>query len=160
MTDWQLHALCRGDENPDAWFADGTKDDRAELARAQAICRRCPVIEQCAELGRKASNGFGVWGGVHPKSRGGYRPTHIEHGTVRGYRTHRRRSEEACAECRAAYVAELGFACGGPECDHPHSERKHRLWGIEPCERSRSAAREYRRKYNARKCAESKGMTA
>lgn len=50
-----LRIPCAG--HPDRW----TSDDLAELEQAAADCDGCPVIRECAAVGRLEK--WGVWGG-------------------------------------------------------------------------------------------------
>jgi|CXWK01.1.fsa_nt_gi WhiB family transcriptional regulator, redox-sensing transcriptional regulator len=152
MSDWSLRAACRGDSNPDAWFGNinGPSEEVAELKRAKAICKGCTVVKECKELGWHHGNGYGVWGGTRAGKPISLSARLAKCGTVSGFYSHRHRGEPACGDCRAAWIADRGFSCGGPECDHPRSEARHRRWGLPVCDRSRAAAREYRRAYNAR----------
>lgn len=61
---WMSDAACA--EYPgDIWFAD--KGDNHAAARAIAICRDCPVINQCATAG--ANELHGIWAGLTPAQR-------------------------------------------------------------------------------------------
>lgn len=119
----------RYDENPDrncangdteAWFPDPS-DQRATYD-AIKLCDSCPVRQECLddtmriEAGLGKISRVGIFGGLTPAQRfnlerkGGDtsirppgRPRRpIRHGTFNGYKTHRKRGEEACDECRAA----------------------------------------------------------
>jgi hypothetical protein len=57
-------ARCNGRVDIDFFPGQG---QTGELARAQAFCRSCPVIDACAELGRNEV--YGVWGGSSPMER-------------------------------------------------------------------------------------------
>src|SRR5690606_33552653 len=98
---WVDRAAC-ADENPDLFFPR-----RGEAAtQARRICAGCPVRVECPEHAREEGMRFGVWGGTTPPERQGMpRPKKLRaivHGTEGGYRTHLRRGERPCAECRAA----------------------------------------------------------
>jgi WhiB family transcriptional regulator, redox-sensing transcriptional regulator len=61
--EWMADAACRG--YPTEWWFP----ERGEMAtEAKAICARCPVAEQCLELGLSmptgGGHGYGIWGGV------------------------------------------------------------------------------------------------
>lgn len=67
-TDWRLHAACRDfpiNRIDDVFFST-SKDG---IAEAKKICKRCPVIIDCREAGRREP--FGVWGGLSEDERGG-----------------------------------------------------------------------------------------
>lgn len=85
---WRDHAACKG--KPTAWwFAQPNTPDRA---RAEQICKTCPVVNECVDAGR---NERGLWG----KPRKGEDWTHVPHGTRRGYTHYKCR----CDPCRDAY---------------------------------------------------------
>jgi WhiB family transcriptional regulator, redox-sensing transcriptional regulator len=63
--------------DPDLWFAESP----AELERAKALCRPCPVQRECLTGALRRQEPFGVWGGqivlsgrVVPRKRGRGRP--------------------------------------------------------------------------------------
>lgn len=67
---------CRG-EHADLWFAEHPE----QLGRAQALCKRCPIREQCLAGALRRREPWGVWGGeifergrVIPFKRGRGRP--------------------------------------------------------------------------------------
>lgn len=52
--DWLLLAACRG--LPYQWWETGSESNAQRIrdnVRARAICRTCPVIEQCADQARR-----------------------------------------------------------------------------------------------------------
>jgi len=59
---WLLRAACRS-HDPDLWFPD-TPGVRSS-ARAKAICRDCPVRNQCLALALNAANDdAGIYAGL------------------------------------------------------------------------------------------------
>ena len=56
--------LCRT-EDPELWF---TGSKRA-VARAKAICNRCPVIDACRQQALDNRITFGIWGGLTEDER-------------------------------------------------------------------------------------------
>jgi len=69
--DWQLQGACRG-EDPNAFFhpegeRGAARENRAELAKS--ICRRCPVLDECATHALAAREPYGVWGGMSEEDR-------------------------------------------------------------------------------------------
>jgi hypothetical protein len=52
---------CEAD--PDKWFSEAP----ALIAEAKAECQKCPVRNECEELGMYEENG--VWGGMTPNDR-------------------------------------------------------------------------------------------
>lgn len=53
---------CEGHPDPDLWF------DPKRFKQARIICRQCPVLDKCAELGEDYE--YGIWGGTTPAERG------------------------------------------------------------------------------------------
>lgn len=82
---------CRLD--PDLWHSP----DPAERHDAARRCHRCPLLLACMKYALDAREQYGVWGGVDFEARAS------GCGTARGYRVHRRRGEQPCARCQAAY---------------------------------------------------------
>lgn len=69
--DWTASALC-AQADPDAWYPDA--DDIGTRETAKAICRRCPVINECRDLadeleGISLHTLHGIWGGEPPSQR-------------------------------------------------------------------------------------------
>jgi hypothetical protein len=60
--EWRQAAACRGRDDVD-WFPDAT--DLKGLARAQLVCRGCPVKDECADHAFVVGEKFGVWAGVN-----------------------------------------------------------------------------------------------
>jgi WhiB family redox-sensing transcriptional regulator len=68
--DFRLQGACR-DEDPELFFplSDNPTFD-AQVAEARAVCARCPVLEQCRELGLStAAEPYGIWGGLTEQER-------------------------------------------------------------------------------------------
>ncbi|MEP7053874.1 MAG: WhiB family transcriptional regulator [Actinomycetota bacterium] len=69
--DWQLSGACRGTD-PSLFFLPeaerGPRKARRERA-AKAVCRTCPVIDQCAAFALSTREPYGVWGGLTPEDR-------------------------------------------------------------------------------------------
>lgn len=61
--DWVMQANCRNGD-PDALFVRG-----AAQRRAAAICRQCPVLQQCRADALDNKVEFGVWGGLTERQR-------------------------------------------------------------------------------------------
>lgn len=68
---WQGKAACRS--CPPSWFFPvqpggyGRKTGaaaQAAITKAQAICARCPVREECYDYAVYNNEGDGIWGGV------------------------------------------------------------------------------------------------
>ncbi|KFG77130.1 WhiB family transcriptional regulator [Streptomyces mutabilis] len=69
MDDWREHAECRT-EDPDLFFPIGTTGPAAlQTEQAKAVCRRCPVREQCLRWALDTGQSIGVWGGTSEMER-------------------------------------------------------------------------------------------
>jgi WhiB family transcriptional regulator, redox-sensing transcriptional regulator len=60
---WVSKALCRS-ADPDELFVRG-----AAQRKAAAICRHCPVMQQCAADALDNHVEYGVWGGMTERQR-------------------------------------------------------------------------------------------
>lgn len=58
---WVAGAPCRTD--PDAWFSTDTEAD------ARAVCRTCPVMQQCRDWAVTTGQPYGIWGDTDPDQR-------------------------------------------------------------------------------------------
>lgn len=71
--DWRNHAACR-DEDPELFFPIGnTGPALVQIEDAKAVCRRCPVIDDCRAWALAAGEKAGVWGGLSEDERDGER---------------------------------------------------------------------------------------
>ncbi|PAK25061.1 transcription factor WhiB [Streptomyces sp. alain-838] len=69
MDNWREHAECRT-EDPDLFFPIGTTGPAAlQTEQAKAVCRRCPVREQCLRWALDTGQSIGVWGGTSEMER-------------------------------------------------------------------------------------------
>lgn len=69
MDDWREHAACRT-EDPDLFFPIGTTGPAAlQTEQAKAVCRTCPVREQCLRWALDTGQSIGVWGGTSELER-------------------------------------------------------------------------------------------
>ncbi|KPI28796.1 WhiB family transcriptional regulator [Streptomyces sp. NPDC054950] len=69
MDNWREHAECRN-EDPDLFFPIGTSGPALlQTEQAKAVCRRCPVREQCLEWAMETDQTLGVWGGTGENER-------------------------------------------------------------------------------------------
>ncbi|NJP53237.1 WhiB family transcriptional regulator [Streptomyces sp. SBST2-5] len=69
MDDWRARAACR-DEDPDLFFPIGTTGPAlVQTEQAKAVCRRCPVREQCLDWALETGQSTGVWGGTGETER-------------------------------------------------------------------------------------------
>jgi WhiB family redox-sensing transcriptional regulator len=69
--DWQLQGSCQGLNSNVFFHPDGERGSaRSRRAdRAKAICKRCPVLEQCRRHALSAREPYGVWGGLTEEER-------------------------------------------------------------------------------------------
>ncbi|GHD85877.1 WhiB family transcriptional regulator [Streptomyces naganishii] len=69
MENWRDRAACR-QEDPDLFFPIGTTGPALlQTEQAKAVCRRCPVQEQCLEWAMETDQAIGVWGGTSENER-------------------------------------------------------------------------------------------
>jgi WhiB family redox-sensing transcriptional regulator len=67
--DWRFRAVCK-DEDPELFFPIGNSGPAVlQIAEAKAVCRRCPVMEQCAQWALETGQDAGVWGGLDEDDR-------------------------------------------------------------------------------------------
>ncbi|WP_406413917.1 WhiB family transcriptional regulator [Streptomyces halstedii] len=69
MDNWRTHAACR-DEDPDLFFSIGTTGPAlVQTEEAKAVCRGCPVRQQCLDWALENNQDAGVWGGLGETER-------------------------------------------------------------------------------------------
>jgi WhiB family redox-sensing transcriptional regulator len=69
MDDWREHAECRT-EDPDLFFPIGTSGPALlQTEQAKAVCRRCPVMQECLTWALESGQDAGVWGGLSEDER-------------------------------------------------------------------------------------------
>ncbi|MBV7673311.1 WhiB family transcriptional regulator [Streptomyces halstedii] len=69
MDNWRTHAACR-DEDPDLFFPIGTTGPAlVQTEEAKAVCRSCPVRQQCLDWALENNQDTGVWGGLGETER-------------------------------------------------------------------------------------------
>ncbi|MCX2924000.1 WhiB family transcriptional regulator [Streptomyces sp. NEAU-W12] len=69
MDDWRTRAACR-DEDPDLFFPIGTSGPALlQTEQAKAVCRHCPVQQQCLDWAMESGQSLGVWGGTSETER-------------------------------------------------------------------------------------------
>jgi len=56
---WEAQAACLGHPEPEIFHPIARVPD---ISRALAVCAKCPVTRQCAQLGKEL-RATGVWGG-------------------------------------------------------------------------------------------------
>ncbi|MEV7402979.1 WhiB family transcriptional regulator [Streptomyces sp. NPDC091267] len=69
MENWREHAECRN-EDPDLFFPIGsTGPALVQTEDAKAVCRGCPVREECLQWALENGQDTGVWGGLGEAER-------------------------------------------------------------------------------------------
>jgi WhiB family transcriptional regulator, redox-sensing transcriptional regulator len=67
--DWRHSAICR-DEDPELFHPIGTSGPALlQVEQAKAVCRRCPVTDECLQFALEAGIDHGVWGGMSEEER-------------------------------------------------------------------------------------------
>ncbi|MFJ8676739.1 WhiB family transcriptional regulator [Streptomyces sp. NPDC093589] len=67
--DFRHFALCQ-DEDPELFFPVGTTGPALlQVEEAKAVCRRCPVMEDCLTWALRTGQAHGVAGGLAPEER-------------------------------------------------------------------------------------------
>ncbi|MFJ8792459.1 WhiB family transcriptional regulator [Streptomyces sp. NPDC102462] len=64
--DWRVRGLCLR-EDPDLFFPIGSVNSgpaALQTDEAKAVCRHCPVMEQCLAWALDAGPVEGIWGGT------------------------------------------------------------------------------------------------
>ena len=62
---WMDEAACR-DYSVDLWYgadSERLEDREVRVEQARAVCRRCPVRQECLETAIDNREPYGVWGG-------------------------------------------------------------------------------------------------
>jgi WhiB family redox-sensing transcriptional regulator len=68
-TDWRHQAACR-DEDPELFFAIGESGPALlQVEEAKAVCRRCPVMQECRQWALETGQEHGVSGGLSEGER-------------------------------------------------------------------------------------------
>lgn len=64
-SDWRDSAACCDEEDPEVFFPKGSDGPWVlVIEEAKAVCRRCPVMEECLQWALETGQDFGVWGGL------------------------------------------------------------------------------------------------
>ncbi|MET9353145.1 WhiB family transcriptional regulator [Streptomyces sp. NPDC006617] len=69
--DWRERAICLGTD-PDLFFPIGDSTSGPTLLQiheAKAVCRRCPVRQQCLDWALETDAVEGIWGGTTEQER-------------------------------------------------------------------------------------------
>ena len=67
MSDWRDRGACAGHPDPELWFPAPT--DRGRVLAAVAICRSCPVQNECATEAIRERLDEGIWGALTEDTR-------------------------------------------------------------------------------------------
>ncbi len=68
VADWRREAACLPHDS-ELFFPARTAYRGDEVARAKAVCRRCPVREECLRAAMNGREKIGIWGGLTPAER-------------------------------------------------------------------------------------------
>ena len=69
--DWQARGACRS-VDPELFFSPDADRGPARASRedaAKRVCRRCPVVRDCARYALASGERYGVWGGMTEAER-------------------------------------------------------------------------------------------
>jgi WhiB family redox-sensing transcriptional regulator len=66
LGEWRDKAACLGRPEGIDWYPERS---HAEAARAKAVCKTCPVREDCLEEAIANGEAFGIWGGLDTQER-------------------------------------------------------------------------------------------
>lgn len=71
---WMEDAACRGMDSSVFYYPDGERGHarKRRVKVAKAICRQCPVLEECRSFALNNGEKFGVWGGMSEAEREAY----------------------------------------------------------------------------------------
>ncbi|MFB8247345.1 WhiB family transcriptional regulator [Streptomyces sp. NPDC055952] len=68
-SDWRGQGVC-SKEDPELFFPIGnTGPALLQIEEAKAACRRCPVLQTCAQWALDQGEPHGVWGGMSEDER-------------------------------------------------------------------------------------------
>lgn len=68
-SDWRAQAACR-DKDPELFFPVGnTGAALKQIEEAKAVCRTCPVTDQCLKWALDTNQDSGIWGGLTEDER-------------------------------------------------------------------------------------------
>ena len=136
--DWRSRAACR-DDDPETWFPTGSSGPAlAQTEQAKAVCRRCPVVDECLTWALDQRVEFGVWGGMTEAERAplvkipaAARPTKTCQQCGRKFRP--RGVQQRCASCQHGGLLK---PCGTLAAYNRHLKRREA-----PCAACREARR-------------------
>lgn len=66
LWDWQLKGSCRGMNSAFFFHPENERGSsrRRREERAKAVCRGCPVLQDCRDHALSVEEPYGVWGGL------------------------------------------------------------------------------------------------
>lgn len=68
--DFRHRAVCREEEDKELFFPIGTSGPALlQTEQAKAVCRRCPVVDECLKWALESGQDAGVWGGMSEGER-------------------------------------------------------------------------------------------
>lgn len=69
--DWQLLGSCRGLDSVYFFHPDNERGvaRNTRVSRAKAICRGCPVLDDCRRHALAVREPYGIWGGLTEHER-------------------------------------------------------------------------------------------
>ena len=68
-TEWRAKGACLS-ADPDLFFPIATGLVAArEMAKAQRVCARCRVRQECLDFAMRTGERHGIWGGTTPEER-------------------------------------------------------------------------------------------
>jgi WhiB family transcriptional regulator, redox-sensing transcriptional regulator len=69
LADWRMQAACRPYDS-EIFFPVRSPNRNKDTAKAKAVCRKCPVREECLQAAMDGREKIGIWGGLTPEERG------------------------------------------------------------------------------------------
>ena len=85
--DWRHFAACREGEgiDPELFFPIGTSGPALiQILEAKAVCRRCPVSDECLQFALRSGQDSGIWGGMSEDERRALKRRHARTGARTG----------------------------------------------------------------------------
>jgi WhiB family redox-sensing transcriptional regulator len=67
VAEWKERAACAG--YPSTFFFPTGESSAALVEKARAVCRECPVSEDCLEFAFETNQVAGIWGGTTEEER-------------------------------------------------------------------------------------------
>src|SRR3954467_1371072 len=120
--DWRHNAVCR-EEDPELFFPIGnTGPALLQIEEAKAVCRRCPVMDQCLQWALESGQDSGVWGGLSEDER---RAMKRRAARNRARQASARHTHPAQPELGGAYTA---YASPAPEPQRAVPPMRSKRW--------------------------------